>query len=352
MESERTSSESEPPVHDDESVGAGEPVDGRTLSETVGRVLRGDAKAYDVLLGDGRTVRAAPRGRLFEELGDVKNPVAVGDLVRVTESGDPLGIEQVLPRTNSLSKISSSHDPRRQVLFANVDQVILVSSLGKPGFSSNRTDRILAACRFEEIDACLLINKVDLDPGGEAEAIRETYRGAGYDVIETSATDESGLEALRDRLHGKVSVLYGASGVGKSTLLNALYGLDLKVGKISRYWSSGKHTTTFSRWIPIEAQGELEAGTVVVDTPGIRVFRLWGVNSRQLRHLYADFEAYNTKCRFPNCSHDHEPGCAVDAAVEAGEIAATRYLSYVEVLDELDPPPEDIETVLPPSESE
>jgi ribosome biogenesis GTPase / thiamine phosphate phosphatase len=316
-------------------------------STAVGRVMRGDAKAYDVLL-DQAIVRAAPRGKLFEELGDVKNPVAVGDLVRVSLEGDPLGIEEVLPRENSLSKVSSSHDPRRQVLFANVDQVILVSSLGKPGFSSNRTDRILAACRLEEIPAVLLLNKIDLDPGGEAEAIRETYTGAGYPVLETSAELGVGLEELRDLLHGKVSVLYGASGVGKSTLLNALYGLQLKVGKISRYWSSGKHTTTFSRWIPIDVDGEREAGTVVVDTPGIRVFRLWGVNRRQLRHLYPDFEPYNTKCHFPNCSHDHEPGCAVDAAVESGKISATRYLSYVEILDELDPPPEDIETVLPP----
>jgi len=344
--------ESEPldPPRSDGPPRAANADDAAIAPATIGRVLRGDAKAYDVLTDAGEIVRAAPRGRLFEELGEVKNPVAVGDRVRVSESGDPLGIEEILPRENSLSKISSSHDPRRQVLFANVDQVILVSSLGKPGFSSNRTDRILAACRFEEIDACLLINKVDLDPGGEAEAIRETYRGAGYEVLETSATDATGLEALRDRLHGKVSVLYGASGVGKSTLLNALYGLDLKVGKISRYWSSGKHTTTFSRWIPIEVDGEREAGTVVVDTPGIRVFRLWGVNRRQLRHLYPDFEPYNDKCRFPNCSHDHEPGCAVDDAVEAGRIAATRYLSYVEILDELDPPPEDVETVLPPAE--
>lgn len=342
MEDDRASTD---PARASAAPGAGA---SRSGSATLGRVLRGDAKAYDVLTDAGETVRAAPRGRLFEELGEVKNPVAVGDRVRLSETGDPLGIEEVLPRDNSLSKVSSSHDPRRQVLFANVDQVILVSSLGKPGFSSNRTDRILAACQFEEIPALLLINKVDLDRGGEAEAIRETYALAGYDVIETSATDAQGLEALRERLHGKVSVLYGASGVGKSTLLNALYGFDLKVGKISRYWSSGKHTTTFSRWIPVDVDGEREAGTVVVDTPGIRVFRLWGVNRRQLRHLYPDFEPYNDRCRFPNCSHDHEPGCAVDDAVEAGAIAATRYLSYVEILDELDPPPEDVETVLPP----
>ncbi|MEZ5980411.1 MAG: ribosome small subunit-dependent GTPase A [Planctomycetota bacterium] len=315
------------------------PSDGAASEPPVGRVLRGDARAFDVLL-DGRVVRAAPRGRLFEELGDLKNPVAVGDLVQLSPDGDPMGIDAVLPRTNSLSKVSSSHDPRRQVLFANVDQVVVVNSLGKPGFSSNRTDRILAACEFEDIPAIVLINKLDLDRGGEADGIRATYERAGFEVLGTSATDGTGLEELRVRLSGRVSVLYGASGVGKSTLLNALYGLELEIGKISKYWSSGKHTTTFSRWIPVD-----DEGTVVVDTPGIRTFRPWGVNKRQLRHLYQDFEPYNARCRFPDCSHDHEPDCAVVDAVEAGALAASRYLSYVEILDELEPPPEEIETI-------
>lgn len=308
----------------------------------IGRVLRGDAKAFDVLV-DGETRRAAPRGKLFEELGETRNPVAVGDLVRLTEDGTSLGIEEVLPRRNKLSKVSSSHDPREQVLFANVDQVVIVNSIGKPGFSSNRTDRILAACQMEEIPAIVLLNKVDLDRGGEVESIHATYKRAGCAVLETSATANLGLEALRERLVGKTSVMYGASGVGKSTLLNALFGLDLAIGKISKYWSSGKHTTTFSRWIPIDAT------TAVVDTPGIRVFRLFGINRRQLEFLYPDFAPYRGRCHFPNCAHDHEPDCAVADAVEAGKLASTRYLSYVEILDELNPPPDVIETMAPPA---
>ncbi|QDU69900.1 ribosome small subunit-dependent GTPase A [Engelhardtia mirabilis] len=303
----------------------------------LGRVLRGDARVYHVLI-DGEVIQAAPRGRLFEELGEVRTPVAVGDRVAVSLDGDPPGVELVLPRDNYLSKVSSSHDPREQILFANVDQLINVASVGQPGFSSNRTDRILAACEWQEIPASIVLNKVDLDARGDVEGIVETYERAGYEVIQTSAEKREGLERLRAKLDGKTTVLYGASGVGKSTLINELYGMKLKIGKISRFWSQGKHTTTFSRAIPIDGD------TWVVDTPGIRVFRLYGLNKGQLRHLFPDFAPYNTKCRFPNCAHDHEPDCAVVNAVEAGELATSRYLSYVEMLDELAPPPEDVAT--------
>jgi ribosome biogenesis GTPase len=304
----------------------------------LGQVMRGDARFYQVQI-DGRTIQAAPRGRLFEELGEVRTPVAVGDYVAVSLDGDPPGVEAVLPRRNYLSKVSSSHDPREQILFANVDRLIVVASLGTPGFSSNRTDRILCACRWQEIPTTLVLNKVDLDRQGDAEAIRDTYERAEVEVLLTSAEQNQGLEALRERLAGQTTALYGASGVGKSTLLNRLFGLELRIGKISRYWDQGKHTTTFSTLIPIDER------TRVIDTPGIRVFRLYGINRAQLRYLYPDFEPYNRACKLRNCSHDHEPDCAVADAVERGELAASRYLSYVEVLDELNPPEEEIPTV-------
>ena len=303
-----------------------------------GLVLRGDAKVYHVEI-EGETIQAAPRGKLFENLGQLKSPVAVGDSVLVSLEGDPPGVEEVLPRNNYLSRVASSHDPREQVLVSNVDQLIVVGSLKTPGFSSNRTDRILAACQWSEIPAVVLLNKVDLDKDGEAEFVRETYEAAGYPVVFTSATEDSGLETLRDHLAGKRSVLYGASGAGKSTLINALYGLDLRIGRISRYWQTGKHTTSYSRLIHIDEN------TSVIDTPGIRVFRPFGLNQAQLRFLYPEFMPYQGKCRFPDCKHDHEPGCALADAVEDGELASSRYLSYVEMLDELVPPPEEVPTV-------
>jgi len=313
-----------------------------------GRVVRQDAKVFHVDV-EGRTIQCAPRGKPFYALeAEVKTPVAVGDLVRVDPAGDPASIEAVLPRRNQLSRMASSHDPREQVLVANVDRVFIIGSLRKPGFSSFRTDRILAACEWHEIPAVLVINKVDLAREGEVEGIRTTYRSAGYEVLETNALSGQGVDALRERLAGAVSVFYGPSGAGKSSLLNALQpGLALKVGKISKYWDAGVHTTTHSRLVRLDLPG---AGWVI-DTPGIRVFRLHGAHKGVLRDQFPEFARYEGRCRFPDCSHDHEPGCAVAEAVERGDIAATRFASYVEMLDEVSPPPAD-DTHVPPPDQE
>lgn len=313
-----------------------------TLRE--GLVVQADAKVVHVELdasedGPRRVIQAVPRGRLFEELGPVKNPLAVGDRVEVEATGQPPAVERVLPRRNQLSKVASSHDPREQVLFANVDEVFVINSFKTPGFSSNRTDRILAACSLCELPTTLVLNKVDLADPEELAEIRGTYERAGYPVLETSAKAGLGLEALRARMQGRTTVFYGASGVGKSTLLNGLFGLDLKVGKISSYWAAGKHTTTFSRAVRIDAD------TVVIDTPGIRVFRPYGLAKPDLRFHYKEFAAFTGRCRFQGCLHDHEPGCALADAVEAGQLSPSRYLSYVELLDEIEAPPEDVETI-------
>ena len=314
------------------------------METTFGRVMRADARVYHVEV-DGHVRQFAPRGKLFDDKADnVKNPVAVGDRVRVRLDGDPPYVEEVLARRNSLSRVASSHDPREQVLCANVDQLFVVASVAKPKFSSNRTDRILAACEYEEIPTHLVLNKVDLDKHREAEEIEATYRAARVEVHHTCATNGDGLDALRPLLKGKVSVFYGASGAGKSTILNTLQpGLDLRTGKISRYWDQGKHTTTFSQLHHLPATDGW-----VVDTPGVRVFRLFGINKAELRDLFPEFAPFQERCRFQNCSHDHEPDCAVFEAVEAGAIAPTRYASYVEILDELAPPPEDDGVVVPP----
>ena len=309
-----------------------------------GTVVRGDAKVYHVLI-DGEVRLFAPRGKLFDDLDSgIKNPVAVGDRVRVMLDGDPPAVEEVLPRKNWLPRVASSHDPREQILFSNVDQLLVISSVVKPTFSSNRTDRILAACAYYEIPARLVLNKVDLDTQGQAEALRRTYEAAGIEVLETCATEDRGIEELKDMLAGKTSALYGPSGAGKSTLLNAIQpGLKLRTGKISRFWEQGRHTTTFSKMHRLEA-----VDAWVIDTPGIRVFRLAGINKAELRDLFPEFAPLQERCRFPDCSHDHEPDCAVFEAVEAGLLEPTRYASYVEILDELVPPPEDDTPVPPP----
>ncbi len=311
--------------------------DGSHLVE--GLVLRGDARVYHVEI-DGRSRPCAPGGRLFEDLESVKSPVAVGDRVRVTLEGDPARIEEVLPRRNWLSKVASSHDPREQVLFANVDRVFVIGSLASPKFSSNRADRILVGCHWGDIPATVVLNKLDLDDDGEEPMIRATYEAAGYEVLSTSATRGDGVETLRARLGGARSVFYGASGVGKSSLLNALQpGLALKIGKVSKYWDAGKHTTTFSTMV------RLDDTSHVIDTPGIRVFRPYGMLKPDLRYRYPELAPFLGRCRFADCTHDHEPGCAVADAAEAGKLAPSRYLSYVELLDELEPPPEEVESI-------
>ena len=303
----------------------------------VGRVMRGDARVYHVEV-EGEIRQFAPRGKLFENLEGTKNPVAVGDLVRVSCDGDPPGLEEVLPRKNWLPRVASSHDPREQVLFANVDLLLVVGSVGQPLFSSNRTDRILAACEYYEIPSILVLNKIDLDRDREVPAIRETYERAGLEVLETSATEGVGLKELARRLASRVSVLYGASGAGKSTLINSIDpGLELKTKIVSKYWDAGKHTTSFSQMHRVST---LE-NAWVIDTPGIRVFRLAGINKAELRDLFREFAPFQERCRYLNCSHDHEPDCAVFDAVDRGELAASRYKSYVEILDELVPPPLD-----------
>jgi ribosome biogenesis GTPase / thiamine phosphate phosphatase len=311
-----------------------------------GLVVRADAKVCHID-AQGRILLAAPRGKLFEADRQQKNPIAVGDRVLIDLASDPASIESVLPRRNYLGRTASSHDPREQVLVANIDRVFIVGSIVRPGFSSNRTDRILAACFWHDIPATLVVNKIDLAHPDDLEALRETYADAGVEMLRTCALTGEGIEPLRDQLKDRVSMLYGASGAGKSSLLNALQpALKLRTGKISKYWDAGKHTTAFSQL------HKLDFGGWVIDTPGIRVFRLHNLTSGELRMLFPEFLRLQERCRFPDCTHNHEPDCAVFAAVESGEVNASRYASYVEMLDELGPPPEDEDFVEPPERTE
>jgi len=296
-----------------------------------GRVLRVDAKVVHVDLA-GVVVQASPRGQLFEARREQKNPIAVGDLVRLSLDGDPVGVEEVLERRNYLGRVASSHDPREQVLVANVDQLFMIGSVADPGFSSNRTDRILAACVWHEIPATLVLNKIDLVERAAVAAIRRTYEAIPIPVLETCARDGRGVDELRERLRGRVTVFYGPSGAGKSSLANAVQpGLRLREGRISRYWQQGRHTTSHSEYHP------LAGGGAIIDTPGIRVFRPYGVTRAVLADLFPDFAPFQARCRYDGCTHDHEPECGVADAAETGLLAGTRYASYLELLDEIDP---------------
>ncbi len=294
-------------------------------------VVRVDARQCEVMV-DGQIRPARLRGRLFENRSADKNPVAVGDHVVLSQEEHELAIDAVLPRRNLFARRVAGDDAdRRQILAANVDQVVVVNSVGLPPFSSIVADRILATCSFAEIPSVLVLNKIDQAKKRKLEKIQASYRQAGCTVLLTSATEQLGMDELLSALRGKVSVLYGLSGVGKSTLMNALdSSLRLEVREASHSLQSGRHTTTFSRWYP------LAEGGAVIDTPGVRKFRPYGIPPHELRLHFPELRALGTACRFPACMHRDEPDCAVLSALEQKQLPASRYRSYLELLEELE----------------
>ena len=302
-----------------------------------GLVVRSTGSWYDVRTDDGETLRARIRGRFRLDALEIDetNPLAVGDRVRLTVGDDETGfITDIEPRENQLSRRAPGKRGavREHVIVANVDRAWCVQSTFGPKVNPGFVDRFLVAAETRHIPAGLVINKADLLEGNARaeEAIafwQELYEGLGYPVLLTSAETGRGVEAFRAALAGAVSVVAGPSGVGKSSLLNAVEpGLGLRTSEIGEKSQKGRHTTTFATL--------LEAGGGwVADTPGIREFGLWDLAPDELGGYFVEFRPYLDDCRFPNCTHVHEPGCAVQAAVDADEITPERYGSYVAMLE-------------------
>ena len=290
-----------------------------------GTVLRAQGGVYEVETPEG-VMEAVLRGRLKRD-DRAGARVVVGDRVDVREetAGETTvwAIDHVHERTTLLARKAPGKAPRPKPIVANVDQVLVVFAAAQPDPHLRMLDRFLVIAASSDIAPVIVVNKTDISGMEAARALFAPYERAGYPVHYTAAREGRGVDELREVLCGRLSALAGPSGVGKSSLLNAVQpGLGLRVSEISQAVNKGRHTTVTAQLIP------LECGGWVADTPGLRELGLWEIERDQLHFYFPEFEPLLGSCRYPTCTHTHEPGCAVHAAASAGEIDAGRYDSY------------------------
>lgn len=297
-----------------------------------GLLVKYQSGFFEIKISETETITCELRGRLKKgaRTGDI---LAVGDHVQISILPEGTGmIEKVLPRERAIVRM----DPRprgvyRQVLLANPDQAVFVFACAKPRPRLRMLDRFLVIAEQQEIPAVIVANKVDIIGVAEAEKLFGHYAKIGYPVLYTSAEQEIGIDELRHILKGKLSAFAGPSGVGKSSLLNTMQpGLGIAVNEISEALNRGKHTTTHRQLHP------LEEGGYVADTPGWKSLALWDTEPEELDGYFPDISPLVAQCRFSDCTHTHEPGCAVLPAIESGELNKERFDSYLRMRDGLE----------------
>jgi ribosome biogenesis GTPase len=304
-----------------------------------GLVVKDQSGFFWVEVNSGEIYICRLRGRLMEE-AQSSDVAAIGDRVKISIMEDGTGtIEEVAERTSTLSRAvrtegnrGAGQAEREQVIIANADQALFVFAASQPAPNFRMLDRFLVAGEKSGIERLIIvINKIDLEDPTEIEARFSPYQRMGYTVLYTCALEGIGVDQLRDLLRGRISVFTGPSGVGKTSLLNAIQpGLGRAVKAVSRSRAEGIHTTRDSELV------RLEAGTYLADTPGMRTLTLWDIEPEELDAYFIDIAPLVEQCRFGDCAHVDEPGCAVRAAVQAGSLSRSRYKSYLSLREELE----------------
>ena len=302
------------------------------MQRVEGLVMRATGSWYEVL-HEGEVLRCRMRGKLRLRGVRSTNPVVVGDTVHCEcgEDGEWV-IVDIAPRHNYIIRRASNLSKESHLIASNIDRAMLVVTLVEPVTAVEFIDRFLVTCEAYKVPVTILLAKIDLlqdNPEAVAEFHR-IYEGAGYEVIDISATQGIGVERVKAMLSGKTTLLSGNSGVGKSTLIGAIDPtIDIRTGEISDSFHKGKHTTTFSTMYRV-------ADGYIIDTPGVKGFGLIDIDEKELWHYFPEMISRAGECKFFNCTHTHEPHCAVIEAVKREEIAFSRYESYLKILDEDD----------------
>ncbi|MCB9231378.1 MAG: ribosome small subunit-dependent GTPase A [Bacteroidia bacterium] len=300
-----------------------------------GTVIRSTGKHYQVRLEAGEMVECRLRGRMRMDGIKSTNPVAVGDHVEVLVSGEESMITGLLPRQNYVLRKARNLSKRVHILCANVDQALILFTIDHPVTTLGYVDRLLVSCEAYGVTPVLVFNKVDLLDSEEKQQklddFQEIYDWVGYKTLVLSAIQEEYAAQVRELLKDKVSFLVGRSGAGKSTLVNlAEPGLNLKTGHVSEFSGRGTHTTTFAEMFP------LEQGGWIIDSPGFKEMEIYDIEKHELSHFFPEMLPLLDQCKFHNCTHDMEPGCAVKAEVETGKVPDSRYHTYLSMLAEIE----------------
>ncbi len=300
-----------------------------------GVVIKSSGSVYAVRVADGTVVDCRVKGNFRLKGIKSTNPVAVGDVVEFDVRADGTAyIVDIMERKNYIVRKASNLSKQSHILAANLDLCFLVVTISHPVTSTTFIDRFLASAEAYRVPVVLVFNKADLYTPGEVEELEylvALYESIGYACLVTSAEKGEGIEKLREAMRGKVSLLAGNSGVGKSSLVNAVAPeLATKVGEISKIHDTGMHTTTYTEMF------EFMPGSYIVDTPGVKGFGSYAMEKEEIPHYFVEFFDLSKDCKYGNCTHTHEPGCAVLAALERGEIAPSRYQSYLSMLEDED----------------